>query len=416
MIFKDILNWLNENPTIRQILIIVGILLLSYISYLVTRKIILKGLGMLVKRSKTRLDDIIFEKVIARRLAYIVPILVVYNFAYLAPSLTGAIQRAAFALIFLILLTAVASFLHAVNDIYEQKNQLEGRPIKGYIQAIVIALYIVGGLVMVGILTGQSLWVLLSGVGALMAVILLIFRDTILSIVASFQITTNDLVRLNDWIEVPTYGADGDVVEIALHTIKVQNWDKTITVIPTHKLIEVSFKNWRGMQETGGRRIKRSIFIDIDSIKFCDEHMLEKLEKIELLKDYLQEKKSEVEKNNREKNIDTSCIVNGRRLTNIGTFRAYIVAYLRNHNKIKQELTFLIRQLASGPTGIPIEIYVFTNDIRWSNYEAIQADIFDHLLAVVREFDLRVFQYPGSKDFENLKIEATTKGRAAAAL
>jgi len=401
---NNIIEWINANPVIKQSLIIIGVLLLSFVSYLITKKVILKGIGILIKKSKTHLDDIVFDKVISRRLAYIIPILIIYNFSYLTPSFAFAIQHIAFALIFLAIITAVIGFLNAVNTIYEHKNQYKGRPIKGYIQAISIAFYVAGGLVIVGILTGQSLWVLLSGVGAVTAVILLIFRDTILSFVASLQITSNDLVRMNDWIEVPTYDADGDVIDIALHTIKVQNWDKTVTVIPTHKLIEQSFKNWRGMQESGGRRIKRAIHIDISTIKFCDEKLLKRLENIRLLKEYLRDKTREIEEDNKSKNITTpTSLVDGRRLTNIGTFRAYIEMYLKNHDKIKQDMTFLVRQLSPGPTGLPIEIYVFSNDTEWTRYEALQADIFDHLFAVVKEFELSVFQYPGGKDFQELK-------------
>lgn len=403
-VINDVLNWLDMNPTVKQTLFLTGILLLSYIAYVVTRRYLLKWLGMLVKRTKTSLDDLLFDKVMSNRLAFIVPILIIYNFAYLTPSLSGTIQRLSYALIFLIILTAIGAFLDALNKIYEVKEQFKGRPIKGYIQAVTIALYIVGTLVMVGILTGQSLWVLLSGLGALTAIIILVFRDTIFSIIASLQITSNDLVRLGDWIEVPTYEADGDVIDIALHTIKIQNWDKTISVIATHKLIDASFKNWRGMEESGGRRIKRSMFIDIDSIRLCDQKMLEKFQKIELLKQYLEQKITELQQDNESKNVDMNSIINGRHLTNIGTFRAYISAYLRDHKKINQDLTFLIRQLAPGPTGLPIEIYVFTNDTRWANYEAIQSDIFDHLLAVIKEFDLKVFQYPGGKDFEKIAL------------
>lgn len=404
MIIKDILKWLTENPTVKQVLFLVGILLLSYISYVLTGRYLLKWLAKLIKRTRTSLDDILYDKVFSRRLAYIVPIIIIYNFAYLTTSYAGTIQRIAFALIFLIILTSIGAFLDALNKIYEEKEQSKGRPIKGYIQAVTIVLYIVGALVMVGILTGQSFLVLLSGLGALTAIIILVFRDTILSFIASLQITTNDLVRLGDWIEVPKYNVDGDVIDIALHIVKIQNFDKTISVIPTHKLIEATFKNWRGMEESGGRRIKRSIFIDIDSIKFCDEKMLEKFQKIELLKNYLEQKIAEIEKDNKNKNIDTSIMVNARRLTNIGTFRAYIEAYLRDHKKISNDLTFLVRQLAPGPTGLPIEMYVFTNDVRWVNYEDIQADIFDHLLAVTKEFDLRTFQYPGGKDFQNIRL------------
>lgn len=400
--FEIMLDWLNQYPLLKQSLVLISMMLLSYAAYIITKKYIVKWLGFLVEKSKTRLDDLIFDKVMSRRLAYIAPIIVIYNFSTLTGQLAATIQRLCFALIFIIMLTAFTAFLEAVNEIYEEKKQFKGRPIKGYIQAVTIALYIVGALVMIGIMTGQSLWMLLSGVGAMTAVLLLIFRDTILSFVASLQITTNDLVRLGDWIEVPTFGADGDVIDIALHTIKIQNFDKTITVIPTHKLIDVSFKNWRGMQESGGRRIKRNLSLDIGSIRFMDDAMLEKVSHIQLLKDYLAQKQQEIEAANKANEMDPSSPVNGRHLTNIGTFRAYIEAYLRNHKKIHQELTFLIRQLPPGPTGIPIEIYVFTNDTKWANYEAIQADIFDHLIAAAGEFGLKVFQYPGGQDFKEL--------------
>ena len=241
------------------------------------------------------------------------------------------------------------------------------------------------------------------------AVLLLIFRDTILSFIASLQITSNDLVRVGDWIEVPKFGADGDVKDIALHTVKIQNWDKTITVIPTHKLIDETFKNWRGMAQSGGRRIKRSVLMDIESIKICDDALVERLKKIHLITDYVQDKLLELEKYNVEQQVDTSSPVNGRRMTNIGTFRAYVVAYLRQHKKIHRQMTFLVRQLPPGPNGLPLEIYVFTNDTAWANYEAIQADIFDHILAVVPEFDLRVFQNPTGRDFSSLSMGMTPR-------
>ena len=259
-----------------------------------------------------------------------------------------------------------------------------------------------GAIIIVGALLGRSPMVLLSGFGAMTAVILLIFRDTILSFVASLQISSNDLVRVGDWIESPKFGADGDVVDIALHTVKVQNWDKTFTIIPTYKLIDESFKNWRGMQQSGGRRIKRAVYLDISSIKFCDEAMVERFKKIQIIADYVAGKQEELKNHNAENEIDDSVLVNGRRMTNIGTFRAYVEAYLRHHKKIHQDMTFLIRQLPPGPTGLPLEIYVFTNDTAWANYEAIQADIFDHILAVIPQFDLRVFQEPTGKDFGRL--------------
>jgi miniconductance mechanosensitive channel len=401
---KTITDWLNANPNLKQVVVLSGILVLSYLSYIITKKVVLKWIQKLVKKSKNKLDDIIFDKFVSRRFAFIPPILIINTFSYLLPSLQMAISRICLALLFWIILLTVSSSLNGINKVYEKKKEYKGRPIKGYIQIVIIAMYIVGILALIGILTGQSPLVLLSGIGALTAVILLIFRDTILSFVASLQITSNDLVRLKDWIEVPKFGADGDVIDIALHTIKIQNFDKTITVIPTHKLIDESFKNWRGMQECGGRRIKRSIFIDISSITFCDDKMMEYFDKIILLKEYIKKKRKEIDDYNKKHNIDLSNKVNGRRMTNMGMFRAYIEAYLRNHSKINKELTFLIRQMKPGPTGLPIEIYVFSTTTDWVVHESIQSDIFDHLFAIVKEFNLRLFQYPGGKDFERLPI------------
>lgn len=404
MWYKTILDWLEANPMIKQLTAIVGIVAACYLSFLISRRYIVKWLDKLlqglVKRTRFKFDDIIFKAVISRRLAYLPPILILYYSAYLVPAVTQLSQRVGLAMMLWIVLLTVSSFLNTLNEHYEHGERFKGRPIKGYIQVIMLFVYIVGSVVTIGILTGQSPWMLFSGIGALTAVVILIFRDTILSFVASLQITSNDLVRINDWIEVPQYKADGDVVEIALHTVKIQNFDKTITIIPTHKLIDQTFKNWRGMQEAGGRRIKRSISFDIDSIRFCDQHMLDRLGKIQILKPYFQERLPEITESNRKLgDYDPTSPVNGRRLTNIGTFRQYITAYLKRHKNIHGQMTFLVRQLAPGPTGLPIEIYVFTNDTNWIKYEGIQADIFDHLLAVAGEFGLRVFQYPSSAAF-----------------
>jgi miniconductance mechanosensitive channel len=235
------------------------------------------------------------------------------------------------------------------------------------------------------------------------AVLILIFQDTILSFVASIRITANKLIEIGDWIEMPQYGADGDVIDIALHNIQIQNWDKTITVIPTHKLLGDAFKNWRGMQQSGGRRIMRNINIDLASLRFCDEDMLMRYEKIGLLKDYLHKKKEEISAYNRERGVDENDFINGRHLTNIGTFRAYVEQYLRKHPGINQNLIIMTRQLEPGPTGLPIQVYAFTNNTAWTVYEAIQADIFDHLLAVVPIFDLRVFQNPSGRDITSMR-------------
>jgi miniconductance mechanosensitive channel len=247
-------------------------------------------------------------------------------------------------------------------------------------------------------LAGQTPWFFVSGLGAMMAIILLIFRDTLLSLVASVQLTNNDLIRVGDWIEMPQFGADGDVVDIALNTVKVQNWDRTITVIPTHKFLEHSFRNWRSMFDGGGRRIKRAIYIDMSGVRFLTDGEIQRLSRFALLEDYMAEKRRELEAWNARHAGDPVVIGNARRLTNIGTLRAYIIAYLRNHPRIHSELTFLVRQLAPTPEGLPLEIYVFSSDTRWGSYEAIQADIFDHILAMVPEFHLSVYQRPSGKD------------------
>ena len=398
----DTLNNMVQNPAAAQILIAVGVILLSLISYLITKQYLLKLLSRLIQLTKTRFDDILLEKVVLKRLSYVAPVIVIYMFAHQFPVAEDVIRRISVALICWFLLLSLGAFLTALSDMYLTLAISKGRPIKGYIQITKLIIYASGGIIIISTLVGRSPLVLLSGFGALTAILLLIFRDTILSFVASLQISSSDLVRIGDWIEVPNFGADGDVVDIALHTIKIQNWDKTFTVIPTHKLIDVTFKNWRGMQQSGGRRIKRAIYMDLGSIKFCDDKLIERFRKIHQITEYVERKQEELKIYNREHNIDTSVLVNGRRMTNIGTFRAYVEEYLRHHKKIHQHMTFLVRQLAPGPHGLPLEIYVFTNDTVWAHYEAIQADIFDHILAVVPQFDLRVFQDPTGQDFGKL--------------
>jgi miniconductance mechanosensitive channel len=254
------------------------------------------------------------------------------------------------------------------------------------------------GVFALSITLDKSPWVFLSGLGAMTAVVLLIFKDAILGLVAGIQLSANDMVRPGDWIEMSKYGADGDVMEVTLTTVKVRNWDKTITTIPTYALISDSFRNWRGMTMSGGRRIKRSVWIDVNSIRFCSPEMIEKFERIALLKEYVRSKREELEKYNREQGVDDASPVNGRRMTNVGTFRAYLVQYLRHHPQVHQQLTLLVRQLQPTEKGLPIEVYVFSSDQRWVEYEAIQADIFDHILAVLPEFGLRPFQSPSGAD------------------
>lgn len=305
-------------------------------------------------------------------------------------------------IIIIVVLLSITSFFNAINRYYETLLISRERPIKGYLQVANIVIFFIGLIFIVGMVTDKSPWAILTGVGALTAVLLLIFRDTILAFVAGIQITAYDLIHRGDWIEVPQYGADGDVIDIALHTVSVQNWDKTITVIPTHKLTEGGFKNWRGMQQSGGRRIKRSINIDLSSIRFCDRDMVERFREIRLITEYVDRKIEELERYNREHGFDDKLPINGRRMTNIGTFRAYAERYLTNHPLVRQDLTRMVRQLKPEPTGLPIEIYAFANDTDWVRYEAIQSDIFDHLLAVIPQFDLRVFQSPAGGDIKEI--------------
>lgn len=401
-LINDITNWLDNYPFIKENIALLGVLLLAYIAYIVTKKILLRIVTGFVKRTKTNWDDILLSEKVLRRISLIAPFLVIISFAYLVPSIEEFIQRFSIAIIIFFILLTLSSLLTGIVEVYEKTDKFKDRPIKGYIQVVKIIMYIFGGILIITVLTGQSPWAILGGLGALTAVILLVFRDTILSFVASIQISAYDLVKVGDWIEVPKFGADGDVIDIALHTIKVQNWDKTITVIPTYKLIEDSFKNWRGMQLSGGRRIKRSIYIDQNSITFCNDEMLQRFEKFQLIRDYLNKKKEEIKKYNEDKKIDTTQLINGRRLTNVGTFRAYLKEYLLQREDIHKGLTFLVRHLPPGPEGLPIEIYVFATTTNWAEYEDIQSDIFDHIFAVVPQFDLRIFQNPTGHDFKSL--------------
>ncbi|GAB4373860.1 MAG: mechanosensitive ion channel [Calditrichia bacterium] len=400
MNLESIHLWLQQNPLMNQIITLLGMLLFFFLVYLLTHKIILRVIAKLVQRTPTRFDDLLLQTRFFKYLAFLVAFIVLHNFAYLLPAARENIERFARAGILLFILLMISSILNLIHLIYDRMQTSRRKSIKGYLEIIKIIIFVMGGIFIIGILTGQSPWVLMSGIGALTAIIILIFRDTILSFVASLQINSYDLIRIGDWIEAPKFGADGEVTDIALHTIKIQNWDKTISIIPTHKLLQETFKNWRGMQQTGGRRIKRSIYIDINSIRFCNEEMLNKYKNITLLKNYIEKKQAEIEAYNRERQVDPRHPVNARRMTNIGTFRAYLEAYLQNHPRVHPGLISMVRQLPSGPQGLPIEIYLFTNETAWKTYEAIQADIFDHIFAVLPEFDLRIFQYPSGKDLQ----------------
>jgi len=394
---------------------VVGILVLAGLADTITRRYLLKVIARVVKQTRFTWDDLIYKRRVFRRLAHIAPAIVIHYGVPLIPGippdLAQFIQRLVMGFVVLIVVMSADGLLSALNDIYSERPDAKSRPIKGYLQIVKIVLYIAAGIVFVSALVGKPPTLILGGFGAMTAVLLLVFKDTILSLVASIQITQYDMIAVGDWIEMPRYGADGDVVDIALHTIKIQNWDKTITTIPTHKFIEDSFKNWRGMSKSGGRRIKRSIHLDLNTIRFLSEEETARLGRWELLRDYLPQRLEEVEAYNREKAEDNGgqdLIPATRRLTNVGTLRAYIVSYLRHHPKIHQDMTLIVRQLQPGPEGLPMEIYAFSNDTNWANYEGLQADIFDHVLATVPEFGLRIFQKPSGRDLEFLRAETGT--------
>ncbi|MFZ5719905.1 MAG: mechanosensitive ion channel family protein [Pseudomonadota bacterium] len=339
---------------------------------------------------------------VVARLANVVPAVVVARTIVLVPNLppefVTVTRNVCSAFIVLTVVLAISNALNVVNEVYARRPGAASRPIKGYVQVLKILLYATALILIVAALMERSPLLLLSGLGAMAAVLLLVFRDTILSLVASVQLTTNDMLRVGDWIEMPALNADGDVIDIALHTVKVQNWDKTITTIPTHRLISESFKNWRGMQESGGRRIKRSLMIDQASIHFLTDEECARLRRFAVIEDYLDRMAAELEAANAELRKAGRDPVNERRQTNIGAFRAYVAAYVKSHPRIAQDMTFLVRQLQPTAQGLPLEIYCFTATTAWAEYEAIQADIFDHLLAILPEFGLRLFQEPTGSD------------------
>jgi miniconductance mechanosensitive channel len=391
--------WTEFSVTAINIFIIITI---SYLADIIVKRILLKIVSIIVQRTESDWDDALLNRKVFHRLAYFAPAIVIYLMASSFPSIEDLIQKITGSLMIFIAAITANSILNAVNDIYNRYDISREKPIKGFIQVLMIFLYLLTIIFILSLLLSKSPWVFLSGIGAMTAIILLIFKDSILGLVAGFQLSANKMVRIGDWIEMPKFGADGDVIDVTLNTVKVQNWDKTITTIPTYSLISDSFKNWRGMSDSGGRRIKRSFSIDMNSIKFCDDDLLKRFEKFKSISTYIKSKRDEVIKANQQDGVESSSPADRRNLTNIGTFRAYLYSYLRNHQKIHQNMTLLVRQLPPSTNGLPIEIYVFSNDQEWISYENIQSDIFDHMLAVLPEFDLIAFQNPSGRDFLNL--------------
>ncbi len=394
-------------PAWVQALIGIAVLaLFVFILHVVVRKYLLKAVHVLVKRSPGDWDEVLFQHRVPHRASGVIALLAlrigVDWIPGLPPFVVELLNRVVGAGLVLVMALTVDSLLSAAHTFYLRTPSSALRPIKSYVQLTKIFVYVIAFIFIVATLAKQSPWYLVSGLGAAMAIILLIFRDTLLSLVASVQLSNNDLIRVGDWIEMPQFNADGDVVDIALTAVKVRNWDKTITVVPTHKFLDNSFKNWRAMSEGGGRRIKRAIHINTTSIRFLTDEEIERFGRFPLLRDYIATKVAELGEHNARYAADPAAILTSRRLTNIGTLRAYISAYLRGHPSIHQELTFLVRQLEPTPEGLPIQIYVFTNDTRWAYYEGIQADIFDHILAVIDQFGLEIYQRPSGRDVASL--------------
>jgi miniconductance mechanosensitive channel len=412
--FSDPADWLRDllfrsgigesfSTFITAALLISVVLILSYLTNQLARLFIRKVIHRLIRRSRSKWDDIFVENRVFTRLSHLAPAFVIWMMAEWAladyPGWLDAVQKLSYVYVLAICAIVINSVLESFHQLYLRTPVAAHRHIKGYVQLAKILVVIIIILLIISLVFKQKVSSLVLGLGGMAAVLILIFQDTILGFVASIQLTGNQMVKIGDWITIPARGIDGDVIDMTLYTVKVQNFDKTIVTVPTHALIKESFQNWAGMAESGGRRIKRSIRIDMKSIRFMDEDLKSKLYKIQILRPYMDAKEAEIRKYNEENGIDDSCLVNGRRMTNIGTFRAYASAYLRKHPRVNTDMTFMVRQLPPDEKGLPIEIYVFSKHKEWVVYESIQSDIFDHLLAVVREFDLRIFEYPTGEDF-----------------
>lgn len=380
--------------------ILILIIILSCIMVnIITKNILLKLLAKIIYHNRYLWDNILLERKVFSWMANVLPGIIIYLFA---PAFGGLlsmyIRRGCAIYISIVVLFIMSAVLNSIDDIYRNYPISKVRPIKGLLQVVKIVFYIVVGIVILGITLDQNPLLMLGGIGALAAVFSFVFKDSILGFIAGIQLTSNDMLRIGDWIEMPKYGADGDVIDITLNTVKVQNFDKTIVTLPAYSLVSDAFKNWRGMTEFGGRRIKRSVIIDVTSIRFCTPEMIEKFKKINYLKDYIIEKENELKSYNKKYGEDNELDINKKRLTNIGTFRVYIENYLRDNSQLHKGMTQLVRQLPQGENGLPLEIYAFTGETKFEIFERIQSDIFDHIFSIAEEFELRIFQSPTGYD------------------
>ncbi len=392
-------------PFLRLLIFLLILALVTWISFWITKIFINNYVYRIFRKTQVKWDDLLADKKVFSNVAHIIPAILVrllaptifHDFENLLPFITKLTDAYV-----IVVGTMILVSLLKVGEYSLSSNQsFKDKPVSSYFQLARILLYIATAILILSVLMGKSPVYFLSAFGALSAIILLVFKDTILGLVASVQISSNDMVRVSDWVEMPKFDADGDVIAINLNTVKVQNWDKTITTIPTFYFITDSFKNWRGMVESGGRRIKRSIFINSHSIKFVDAVKRQEYVKYQLISDYINDRQTEIEKHNEKNKIDTSVLINGRRMTNIGVFRKYVESYLKSHASIRNNMIIMVRQLSIEDRGVPLEIYCFTTTTDWLEYETIQADIFDHILSSAKFFDLEIFQQPSGDDFKS---------------
>ena len=417
MLVVDLGKWMNKilidwgmdpkvadrfDETIIAILMIAIAVVLNYLC----QAILVGGMKQYTRRKPHLWNTLLMKRKVFHNLIHTIPAILVYALLPMAfmrgKELLLISQKACAIYIIFSLLLAINGILLMIMDIYDGKETMKNRPMKGFIQVLQVLLFFIGGIVIIAIIVNKSPASLFAGLGASAAILMLVFKDSIMGFVSGVQLSANDMLKVGDWIEMPKYGANGTVIEVTLNTVKVRNWDNTITTIPPYLLVSDSFQNWRGMRESGGRRVKRSINIDMTSVRFCTPEMLAKYRKIQLLKDYVEQTEEVIEKYNVENGIDNSILVNGRRQTNLGVFRAYLTAYLKSLPDVNQELTCMVRQLQPTDRGIPIELYFFCALKDWVPYEGVQADVFDHVLAIIPEFDLQVFQSPSGRDFQRV--------------
>lgn len=418
---KDhLISWLSAmnvelTPLQMNLAVVAVIIIISVLIHWIFHRIVIKLVKKITGKSRNTWRKILFEKKLFSRLALTVQgiILFIQTSLWLNPQslLHSVLQNLSLIWITLFITLTLYSLVDVFAYFTRKNKRTSNLPIQGLLQAVKLFITVAAIIIVIAVLINRSPLLIISGLGAMTAVLLLVFKDPIMGLVAGIQLSANNLLHLGDWLEMPSYGADGDVIEIGLTTVKVQNWDKTITTIPTYALISDSFKNWQGMTESGGRRIMRSIYIDANSVKFMDKNLFDHLHGARLLAPYLTEKKSEIDTFNKTNQDNMDMKVNGRRLTNLGTLRAYLANYLKNHPSINQEMTLIVRQLAAENTGIPIQIYAFTNTTVWSEYEDIQGNIFDHIYAIMDAFDLRIHQSPGSADIESLGQALNQNGK-----